>query len=365
MLSMSTDEKWMRRALLLARKGRGHVSPNPMVGAVIVRNGKKMAEGFHSRYGGPHAEVEALAKAGARAKGSTLYVTLEPCSHWGKTGPCVEAVKKAGIVRVVAAGIDPFPLVSGQGVRRLKKFGIRVTVGTLRRQAEKLNRQFILRARRKRPYVILKSATSFDGKVATARGESQWITSSAARREGHRLRASMDAIAVGIETVLKDNPVLSAHGHGKNPRKIIFDSHLRLPLRAKIFAESPAPWVFTTARAFASRRRSLLRKGAEVYVVRSNSHGRPDLRESLQVLAARGISRLLVEGGPTLLAAFLEAQAADELRWFMAPLLIGGAHAKSAIEGNGISALKNAWEIVGLKAKRVGRDFYWRGKLRF
>ncbi len=291
----------MRRALLLARQGAGHVHPNPMVGAVLVRAGQRVGEGCHRRYGGPHAEAEALRRAGARAGGSTLYVTLEPCSHWGKTPPCAEAVVRAGIRRVVAAMRDPHPLVAGKGLRFLRSRGIRVSTGLLRREAEHLNRAYLVRVKEGRPYVTLKIASSLDGRMATVTGQSRWITSPASRRAGHRLRARVDAIAVGAGTVLMDDPELTTHGLGRNPVRIVFSGRRRLPGRLKIFNQAAPTWRMEQVT------------------------GKAGLTRAMRDLAARGITHLLVEGGAKLQRSFLEAGLVDEVVCFIAPLIIGPA----------------------------------------
>ncbi len=318
---MSIDEKWMRRALLLAEKGRGRVHPNPMVGAVLVRGGRAVGEGFHRQYGQAHAEVEAIRRAGTRAQGSTLYINLEPCSHWGKTPPCVEAITAAGIARVVAAMQDPNPLVSGQGVALLQRRGIRVTKGVLEKEAQHLNRAFVARMKYGRPYVTLKVASSLDGKTATITGDSQWITGTAARQAGHRLRAQVDAIAVGANTVLKDNPSLTSHGTGPNPVRIVFAGRRSIPRRSQIFNKAAKTWVL------------------------KNTQGKARLQKTLKELAAKGVTHLLVEGGQTLQRSFLEAGAVDEVVWFVAPLLIGNA-----------KRLKDARRLGELDVEKIGPD---------
>jgi diaminohydroxyphosphoribosylaminopyrimidine deaminase/5-amino-6-(5-phosphoribosylamino)uracil reductase len=318
---MSIDEKWMRRALLLAEKGRGRVHPNPMVGAVLVRGGRAVGEGYHRQYGQAHAEVEAIRRAGTRAAGSTLYVNLEPCSHWGKTPPCVEAITAAGIQRVVAAMQDPNPLVSGKGFALLKRRGISVQVGVLEQEAQYLNRAFITRMKLGRPYVTLKAAASLDGKTATVTGDSQWITGKGTRKAGHKLRAQVDAIAVGANTVLKDNPSLTSHGMGPNPVRIVFAGKHSIPRRLQIFNKAAKTWVL------------------------KNTQGKAGLQKTLKELAAKGVTHLLVEGGQTLQSSFLEANAVDEVVWFVAPLLIGNA-----------KRLKDAQPLGDFQVEKIGQD---------
>jgi len=319
---MSDDAKWMRRALALAARGRGRVHPNPMVGALLVRGGRVVGEGYHQTYGGAHAEVEAIRRAGSRAKGSTLYVNLEPCSHWGKTPPCIDAIERAGVRRVVAAMRDPNPLVSGKGFAALKRQGTSITTPLLDEDAEHLNRAFVALMKHQRPYITLKVASSLDGRTSTMTGESKWITSAVSRKTGWRLRTEVDAIAVGAGTVIKDNPSLTAHGMGRNPVRIVFARRRSLPRRANVFDAASPTWVIKTAR------------------------GAMGLRKAMKDLAKRGIAHLLVEGGLTLQKSFLEAGLVDEVVWFVAPLIIG-TH----------KHLKDAWRISGAK------DVCFRGEL--
>lgn len=314
---MSFDEKWMKRVFSLAQKGMGDVHPNPMVGAVLVQRDRLVGEGFHARFGGPHAELKALKHAGDHARGATLYVNLEPCSHWGKTPPCVQSVIAAGVKRVVAAMKDPNPLVSGKGFAALKKAGIVVTQGVLETQARHQNRAFITWVTQKRPYVTLKAAASLDGKMASLSGDSRWITGSKAREEGYRWRAQVDAIAVGVNTVLRDNPSLTSHGRGRNPVRIVFDSRLRTPASARLVRGGPPTWILSTERA-------ATRGQAQVVRISADSKKRVHLKKALHQLAAQGISHLLVEGGQTLHQSFLEAGMVDEILWFMAPMMIAG-----------------------------------------
>jgi diaminohydroxyphosphoribosylaminopyrimidine deaminase/5-amino-6-(5-phosphoribosylamino)uracil reductase len=361
---MNKDVYWMQRALSLARKGAGQVHPNPLVGSVLVRGNRVVAEGYHHAYGHDHAEIDAIKRAGARARGATLYVNLEPCAHWGRTPPCMIAVVASGIRRVVAAMRDPNPKVAGKGFAFLKQHKIKITRGVLEGEAQALNQDFVVRVSENRPFVTLKAAVSLDGKIATARGESEWITGSEARALGHRLRAQSDAIAVGIETVLKDNPSLTAHGKGRNPIRLIFDSRLRMPLKARVLDKQSPTWVLTTAKASRSKRRALERRGISVYTVAADSLGHVSLAEAAKLLAREGVTRMLVEGGGTLTAAFLEHRLADEAIWFIAPKIIGGESAKTAVEGSGIKNLKQAWVLKHMTVEKVGEDLCIRGTLK-
>lgn len=346
---MSHDSQFMARALELALKGEGATHPNPMVGCVIVRGGKIVGEGYHGAYGKNHAEVEALLKAGTRAQGATLYVNLEPCAHWGKTPPCMIAVAGAGIRRVVAAMQDPNPKVSGKGFAFLKQHGVRVQQGVLEADAKELNKAFITRITEQRPYVTLKAAMSLDGKTRTPKGESPWITRPQARQIGHQLRARVDAIATGIGTVLEDNPALTAHGQGHNPRRIIFDSRLRISLKAQVLKKTAPVYVLTTARASLAKRRALERRGVSVFVISQDKQGQVALPEAMRVLAREGITHVMLEAGDVINAAFLKNNLVDEVLWFIAPKLLSG----------GKTILINP-----MLAEKIGADLCIQGSLR-
>lgn len=308
----------MSRAIRLARRGAAHAAPNPLVGCVIAASGRIVGEGWHRRFGGPHSEVMALRAAGPRARGGTAYVTLEPCcAHPGKkTPPCTEALIRAGISRVVAGSLDPNPAVSGKGLRRLRSAGIKASAGLLRRRAQALNPEFFARMARARPYVILKTALSLDGRASTPSGRSRWITGPPARRRTHGLRAGCDAVLVGVGTVLADNPALTSHGRGPNPIRIVLDTRLRTPRRARIVSGRAPTWIFTAS--------STRHPAAVTIRVPKNGRGL-SLSEALKIMAQRGVRRLLVEGGPTVHASFLAAGAVDEAQVFIAPKLISGS----------------------------------------
>jgi len=320
-----------------------------MVGAVVVQGNRLVAEGWHRAYGQAHAEVDALKRAGRKARGATLYVTLEPCAHWGKTPPCIDAVLRAGIARVVMAMRDPNPLARG-GLEKLRKKHVHVTTGILERSSRRLNADFFNRFQRSKPQVLLKVAASLDGRTATLQGESKWITGPPARKASHRLRAQTDAIAVGVETVLKDNPHLTAHGRGANPVRVIFDSRLRAPVKARVFDRQAPSWCLTTDRASLRAIDRFQRKGITVILCRTDSQGRVDVRDALKQLAQRGIGKLLVEGGATLADAFIEARLVDEVAWFVAPLVIGR-----------VRKLKDALRLRRLRREPYGEDLLIRG----
>lgn len=319
----------MRAALGLARRGLGMVAPNPAVGCVLVKDGRVVGRGWTQPGGRPHAEAEALGRAGAAAKGSTAYVTLEPCSHHGKTPPCAEALIAAGASRVVAAMVDPDPRVSGGGLARLRAAGLRVDVGLEAAAAEDLNAGFLLRVTQGRPLFTLKTATTLDGRIATHAGESRWITGPEARARGHRLRAEHDAILIGIGTALADDPDLTCRLPGlehHSPIRVVLDSRLRLPLTGKLVAtarQTPT-WVITLAHGEKSRRQAFLDCGVQLIEAEPDSGGTPDLVWVARELGDRGLTRVLVEGGSHLSARFLEHDLIDRLVWMRAPGLMGG-----------------------------------------
>lgn len=353
-----TDEYYLRRTFELAARARGRTSPNPLVGAVIVRDGRVVGEGFHRRAGLPHAEIEALKAAGEAARGATLYVNLEPCCHTGRTGPCTEAIIAAGIKRVVAAMPDPNPLVAGKGFARLREAGIEVTTGLLEKEARVLNEAFVKYITTRRPFVVLKTAMSLDGKIATVTGESKWITGPEARRYVHELRDSCDAILVGIGTILKDNPSLTTRlpEGGRDPVRVILDSRARTPLTARALTqESEAPTLIAVTEMAPGERVAALREaGAEVLVCGPGPA--VDLGILLSTLGEREITSLLVEGGSTVNASFLLQGLVDKLVWFIAPLIIGGHGAISPVGGTGIRHLARAIRLKEMSLRQFGSD---------
>lgn len=320
----------MQAALGLARRNLGRVWPNPSVGCVIVKDGVVLGRAVTAPGGRPHGEPQALAQAGAAAHGATAYVSLEPCNHHGKTPPCSEAIIAAGLARVVVACEDPDPRVSGGGIRRLREAGIQVDVGLCADEAQEVNFGFITRILKGRPGVTLKLATSLDARVATSTGHSQWITGPESRARGHLLRANHDAILVGIGTALADDPELTCRLpglEGRNPVRVVLDSGLRLPVTSKLAqgAASVAPtWVVTLAGADPDRAAALEAFGVRILRVDADAAGRLPVDASLTAIAGHGITRLLVEGGPTVATAFLKAGLIDRVEWFRAPMLIGG-----------------------------------------
>ena len=324
-----TDRRFMQAALGLARRGLGGVWPNPAVGCVIVRDGRVVGRGWTSPGGRPHAETEALRRAGESARGAVAYVTLEPCGHHGATPPCADALIKAGVRRIVFAIEDPDPRVSGRGAERLRTASVQVTEGVLREEAAELNAGFFTLQREGRPLVTWKAATTLDGKIATHTGQSQWITGEVARNRGHLLRATHDAIAVGIGTATADDPELTCRLPGLEPAspvRIVIDGRLRLPLTSRLVvtANSVPTWLVTRSDAPEERRDMLLRLGVDVILIEPGEGDRPHLGQSLREFGKRGITRLLVEGGGHLAAALLRENLVDRIAWFRAPTVLGG-----------------------------------------
>lgn len=349
----------MRRALALAERARGLTSPNPLVGAVLVRDGEVVGEGFHAVAGGPHAEIEALAAAGERARGATLYLTLEPCVHHGRTPPCVPALATAGIRRAVVAIQDPNPLVSGRGLQALRAAGIEVAVGVLAPEAGAQNRIFFTAMRRGRPHVTLKAAMTLDGKIADREGGSRWITGEAARGLAHRLRSEADAIVVGARTVLCDDPELTVRLDRPWPRepfRVVLDSGARTPPGARLItAGAPARALIAVGAAAPAERIERLQAGGATVIRLPGRDGRVDPGALLADLFARDVRAVLVEGGGEVHAAFLDAGLVDRVVVFLAPRLLGGRDAPTVIEGRG-RTLQDAVPLGDLSVRKVGRD---------
>ena len=350
----------MQAALALARRGLGTVWPNPAVGCAIVNEGRVVGRGWTQPGGRPHGETEALGRAGEAARGATAYVTLEPCCHWGQTPPCVDALIAAGVWRVVVALEDPDPRVAGEGLRRLRAAGIEVETGLCAGEAAEINAGFFCRLRLGRPLVTLKLATSLDGRIATRASESRWITGPWARDRAHALRAAHDAIMVGTETVLTDDPELTCRLPGlsrRSPVRVVIDRHLRVPPTARLIAEARQvpTWVLTLPLADPVRGEALCASGATVIEVRPNPTGGIDIAAALAALGERGITRLLVEGGGQLAAALTRTRLIDRLAWFHAPLLIGG-DGTPAIAEFGLEVLAAAPGFERLSVEVVGDD---------
>ena len=364
---MTPENSYMKLALSLAARGEGWVSPNPMVGAVVVKEGQVVGRGYHRRAGLPHAEVEALAAAGEAARGADLYVTLEPCNHQGKTPPCTQAILSAGVRRVIIATPDPNPQVTGGGAEFLAAQGVAITLGVLETEARRLNEAWLHYVNTGRPWVVAKAACSLDGKIATVGGESQWLTGEAARALGHRLRHRVDAMVVGIGTVLADDPQLTTRrprGRGKDPIRVVLDSRLRLPLTSRLLhLDSEAPtWVATTSQAPIETIHALENRGAQVLVLPADA-GRVSLPALLEELGARQVQSLLVEGGAVTLGAFFDQRLVNQFYFFYAPKILGGQKAPGMVGGQGIVHLGEAHIAKNLSVRRVGGDLLVSGYL--
>ncbi len=350
----------MQRALVEAARARGRTRPNPLVGCVIAKGERVVAVGHHAQAGTPHAEIVALRRAGRRARGADVYVTLEPCDHHGHTGPCTEMLIAAGVRRVVVATRDPNPLVDGRGVRRLRQAGVRVDVGLLRDECRKMNEAYEGYTRNGRPFVHAKLATSLDGRVATRTGDSQWITGPAARKRGHALRNELDAIIVGRGTIAADDPQLTCRMRGgRDPIRIILDTEARTPPKARVVRvakRSKAPtWIVVGRGALARRRAALDRAGAETFACKL-ARGRIDLNDLLTHLRERELLSVLVEGGPTVIGSFVDAGLVDKVSVFVAPLLLGGVDALSAVGGKGAAYIADAMRLSDLEVASVDGD---------
>ncbi len=362
-----SDVLFMRMALRLARRGEGAVNPNPVAGAVVVQGERVVGKGYHRVFGGPHAEVEALDQAGALARGATLYVTLEPCPHHGKTPPCTERILEAGIARVVFACEDPNPLVRGKGLARLRDAGVEVAHGVLAAEARRQNEIFFKFITTGLPFVTLKLAMSLDGRIATRTGDSRWISSRAAREYVHLLRGENDAIMTGVGTVLKDDPLLTVrhpNWRGKRITRVILDSGLRFPLRARMLSTLSRGkiLIFAAPGARPARIEALRKKGVEVLIIPATKTGL-DLREALAELGKREITGLLVESGAHLATSLLEEKLADKVFLTLSPLLTGGERARSFFEGTGARTIGDALHIRRFTHFTIGRDIIMEGYL--
>lgn len=354
--------KMMKRALVLARRGIGRTSPNPAVGCVIVRDGVVVGEGWHEKAGAPHAEVHALRRAGDMANRADVYVTLEPCSHFGRTPPCADALVEAGVARVFVGMVDPNPLVSGKGIDRLRAAGIEVVAGILEKECRRVNEAFVKHVTTGMPLVILKSAMTMDGKTATVSGDSKWITSDKSRNYVHKLRAVVDCIMVGVGTVMADDPLLTCRigGRKKDPLRVIVDSRLRIPDGARVLCpESEAKTLVATILRDGDRIDELKRRGLGIISCQENG-GRVDLRDLLRKLGAMGIQSLLLEGGRELAGEALRLGLIDKFLLFYAPKLVGG-EGPGLFGGRGVTRMDDARKLGNVRIHRFGEDFMVEG----
>lgn len=366
-MPMKEDVGFMKMALMLARKGSGMTHPNPMVGAVVVKDGQVVGKGYHRGPGTPHAEVMALREAGERSIGSTLYVNLEPCNHHGRTPPCTHAILESRVSRVVMAMRDPNPHVRGGGAERLRKAGLAIEEGVLQREAAELNRSYLSLVLRGRPWVTVKMAATADGKAAAPDGSSRWITGEEARRAVHRLRRECDAIMVGIGTAIADDPELTVRmvplRSANPPLRVVVDSRLRLPEGNRLAKGGFPPVMVVVSRGHDRERAELLRKRG-VEVVECGDEEKVDLSELLRLLGDRGVAHLLVEGGPELVGAFFRQGLVDEVLLFLAPRVLGNIRARDWITGLDIASLEEALELEWIEARRAGRDLVLRARPR-
>lgn len=353
---MVNHEDYMDLAINLAKSAKGQTSPNPMVGAVVVKDGQVVGMGAHLKAGQPHAEVHAIRMAGEQAIGATIYVTLEPCSHFGKTPPCANLIIETGLSQVVIATTDPNPKVAGTGISRLQEAGIKVTVGVRKEQADQLNEIFFYNIQSGLPFVTLKTATSLDGKIATELGESKWITSKEAREDVHRYRHEHDAILVGVNTVLKDNPSLTTRlpNGGKSPIRVILDTNLKTPLHSNIIVDQKAPtWIIVGNQVTDSKIQEYMSQGVKILQLNEGKIKIPDL---LKLLGDRGITSLFVEGGAEVNNSFVMSRLVNQIITYIAPKLIGGKNAPTSIGGTGFSKMDDVLELDIKSVETIGRD---------
>jgi diaminohydroxyphosphoribosylaminopyrimidine deaminase / 5-amino-6-(5-phosphoribosylamino)uracil reductase len=357
-------KRYMGMAIVLAGKAQ-NPGPNPYVGAILVKNNRIVGKGFHRHTGEPHAEINAISDAGNRAKNAILYVNLEPCVHYGKTPPCTKAIIDAKIKEVIIGMKDPNPLVNGKGIKQLKKAGVRVRKDVLREESKKLNEIYLKFITRKIPFVILKSAASLDGKIAARTGESKWISGEISRMYVHKLRGKVDAILIGINTVLKDDPRLNVHrvsGTAPRPYRVIVDSRLRIPFKARVLNNPKQVILAVTKRAPGIKIKKLQESGFKILVIKEKN-GRVDLKILMKELAKMEISSVLIEGGGEVNAGAIESGIVDKILFFIAPKIIGGRNAITSVEGEGIKQINKAIPIKKMTVKMFGKDIWAEGYL--
>lgn len=361
----AADQAFMRRALELAAAGEGAVEPNPMVGSVVVRDGVIIGEGYHAKYGGPHAEVAALAACQESPRGATLYVTLEPCRHFGKTPPCVDAILKAGIARVVAAMEDPFPEMRGKGIAALREAGVEVRTGVLESEARSLLAPYLKRVTTGKPWVIAKWAMTLDGKIAARDGGSKWITGEAARAVVHKLRGRVDGILVGGRTARRDDPLLTCRPPGlRTPTRVIFDRSLQSPRELQVIRTAKeTPTLFVAGPNAPSEKRDQFRRDGVEVLQLASTRSHEQIEELLRELGRRNWTNLIVEGGGEVLGAFFDSGAVDEVHAFIAPKLVGGADAPSPIGGEGVASMMQSLQLDSVRIETIGVDVYVHGRL--
>ena len=351
----------MKLALTNACAMKGQTDPNPLVGSVIINENRVVGIGTHMKAGEPHAEIHAIRMAGDKARGGTIYVTLEPCSHYGRTGPCALAIVEAGIKKVIIATLDPNPVVAGNGVKILQDAGIDVIVGVMEEESKKMNEVFNKFIVRKIPFMTMKAGSTLDGKIATHTSDSKWITSAEARQDVHLLRNENMAILVGVNTVIEDDPELTARiSNGRNPIRIILDSTLRIPLDSKVVNDGQAEtWIFTSQKYDQNAKVKLVEKGISIYS--TSGIDRVDPNDVVRILGEKLVSSVLIEGGGSIHGAFLEKQLVDKVVIYVAPKLVGGTHAPTFLEGKGVELMRDAVDLKDLRVSSVGNDFKFTG----
>ena len=356
------DLEFMQQTLSLAKSAEGRSAPDPMVGAILVKDGRIVAMGYHGEVTTPHAEAWAIQKAGRDAKGSTLYINLEPCCHYGNNPPCTDLIIKSGIKEVVASMVDPNPVVKGKGFASLIKNGIRVRIGLMETEAKQLNEAFIKFITTKRPFIVMKTAITLDGKIATKTGASRWVSSKETRKYSHHLRNVYDAILVGVSTVLVDNPKLTVRAVKKikNPIRIILDTYAKTPIRADVLSREARTVIVVGEKAPKPRIEALEEAGAEIIKIPAKN-GKIDVKKLVKRLGAMRITSLLLEGGGEINASFVEAGLVDKALFIIAPKIFGGRNAKTCVEGEGIKLPAQAKELCDLQIARIGPDIFISG----
>lgn len=362
---MGKHNHYMAMALELAKLGWGRTNPNPLVGSIIVKNNRIIGKGYHKELGGLHAEIEALNSLTEKPKGSTIYVNLEPCSHFGRTPPCADALVKAGIGKVVIGMTDPNPLVSGRGISILEKAGIEVIEGVMEEEAKKLNEIFIKYMTKKKPFVMIKSAMTLDGKIATRTGDSKWITNEESRLFVHNLRDRFSAIMVGINTILQDDPALTtrlSHKEGKDPLRIVVDNKACIPLNAKVINSSlSAPMILAVADELPREKLKMLKDKNVKIIAVGDKEGKVDLNKLMDELYNMHIDSVLIEGGGNLNYSALEARIVDKVLIFIAPKIVGGSQSKTPFEGEGVPSIDEAYKVRDCEVKKFGNDILIEG----
>ncbi|XQY92091.1 bifunctional diaminohydroxyphosphoribosylaminopyrimidine deaminase/5-amino-6-(5-phosphoribosylamino)uracil reductase RibD [Metabacillus sp. HB246100] len=358
---MSEHEFYMKLAITNAKAMKGQTDPNPLVGAVIINDNRVVGVGAHLKAGGPHAEIHALHMAKNQARGGTMYVTLEPCSHHGRTGPCAEAIVEAGIKKVIIATLDPNPVVAGNGVKILERANIEVVIGVCEEESRKMNEVFNKFIVTKKPFLTLKAAATLDGKIASQTWDSKWITSDVAREDVHKMRSEHAGILVGVHTVIQDDPELTSRiPYGRNPIRLVMDSTLRIPLTSKVVTDNEAEtWIFTSQNYQADVKEQLEERGINVFVT-SGLH-RVNVQEVVTILGEKGVSSVMIEGGAEVNGSFLMEQLVDKLVLYVAPKLIGGKSSPGFIGGEGLEKMSDAIDLSDLEMEKVGPDLKFTG----